>query len=137
MTKKQFLIELRGCLEGQVNEREIKRQLHYYDNYISNEAKSGKKESQVIEELGDPRWIAKTIIASHDSVEDIYEMPEENKNSHQKVFKMKKWMIYAVLLFFIFLIFSFVFAMLRIFLSLFFPILIVLFLFWIIMLFRR
>ena len=39
----------------------INAQLDYYDKYISDEIKNGKTEKEVIEELGDPRLIAKTI----------------------------------------------------------------------------
>ena len=39
----------------------INAQLDYYDKYISDEMKKGKTEKEVLEELGDPRLIAKTI----------------------------------------------------------------------------
>lgn len=39
----------------------IRNQLAYYDQYISDEIAKGRSEREVVDELGDPRLIAKTI----------------------------------------------------------------------------
>lgn len=61
MNKNEFLRILRESLEMSLEQDAINAQLDYYDKYISGEMKNGKTEKEVIEELGDPRLIAKTI----------------------------------------------------------------------------
>ena len=62
MTRQEFLEELRIALQGEISQSGINQHLQYYDNYIMEEARKGKTEQQVIEELGSPRLIAKTLI---------------------------------------------------------------------------
>ena len=61
MTKNEFLSTLRESLAGNVPSDVINDNMSYYKDYIENNDKS---ESQVLEELGDPRLIARTIIDS-------------------------------------------------------------------------
>ncbi len=63
MSKKEFLATLQEALAGQIPESEIENQLDYYKSYIND----GDSEKQVLEELGDPRLIARTIITSYEA----------------------------------------------------------------------
>lgn len=62
MTKSEFLEILRQQLDGEMPSGEIYSNIHYYDQYIDKELLSGKTEEEVMNELGDPRLIAKTLI---------------------------------------------------------------------------
>lgn len=62
MTKSEFLEILRQQLDGEMPSGEIYSNIHYYDQYIDKELSSGKTEEDVMNELGDPRLIAKTLI---------------------------------------------------------------------------
>lgn len=62
MTKQEFLQGLKSALEGQASTASIQENLRFYDDYIDAEIRSGRSESDVVAELGEPRWIAKTII---------------------------------------------------------------------------
>ena len=64
MTKNEFLEQLKLALSGEVPDQEIINQVNYYDNYIRTQKKH-KREEQVIEELGSPNIIAKTIIDAY------------------------------------------------------------------------
>ena len=64
MRKTEFLQELREALDGEVSVSVIQSNISYYDQYISQEAAKGCREEEVIEEIGSPRLIAKTIIDS-------------------------------------------------------------------------
>lgn len=64
MRKTEFLQELREALDGEVSASVIQSNISYYDQYISQEAAKGRSEEEVIEEIGSPRLIAKTIIES-------------------------------------------------------------------------
>ena len=70
MNKTEFLDELKTALEGSVPESVIAENLNYYDNYISGEIRSGRGAEEIFEELGDPRLIARTIIASTEAEEE-------------------------------------------------------------------
>lgn len=62
MTKQEFLETLGKILKRELSETETQENLHYYDSYIAQECAKGKTEQQVLEELGDPRLIARTIL---------------------------------------------------------------------------
>ena len=65
MNKKEFLDVLRQTLAGEVSSSTIDQNLQYYNQYISS--RGIENEEKVIEELGDPRLIAKTIILTDKS----------------------------------------------------------------------
>ena len=67
MTKKQFLEELRCALKGELPENEIKANVEYYNDYITESIHRGKTEQQIFDELGNPQWIARTIITSYEA----------------------------------------------------------------------
>lgn len=64
MTREQFLQELRIALQGRIPQAQVNENLTYYENYIMEESRKGRTEEEVIEALGSPRLIAKTIIES-------------------------------------------------------------------------
>ena len=61
MNRNEFLNKLKESLELSLDKEEINSQIDYYDKYISDEIKKGRTEKEVLDELGDPRLIAKTI----------------------------------------------------------------------------
>ena len=73
MTKNEFLSILRDSLAGNGPSDVINENIGYYKDYIEN---NDKTESQVLEELGDPRLIARTItdsfIAEKGPMADFY-----------------------------------------------------------------
>lgn len=66
MTKVEFIEQLKKELRTSMNSSAVKENIDYYDNYITDEMKSGKSEEEVIEMLGDPWVIAQTIINARD-----------------------------------------------------------------------
>ncbi len=64
MGKNEFLTVLRGQMTGRIPSGEVKSQLDYYSAYIDSQVANGISEEQAVEELGDPRLIAKTLIES-------------------------------------------------------------------------
>lgn len=79
MTKNDFLDLLRNTLLGQIPDLEIESNMKYYEEYIRTEGYKTSEE-EVINQLGDPRLIAKTIT-------DTYQLSHEpmfhntNRNS--------------------------------------------------------
>lgn len=64
MGRREFLDTLRTQLQGVLSPSEIEGHLHYYQEYIAESIASGKTEQEVMEELGNPIMIARTLIDS-------------------------------------------------------------------------
>lgn len=62
MNRGEFLEGLRNALSGEVPPSVVQENLRYYDEYIRTEIQKGRSETDVMEELGDARLIARTII---------------------------------------------------------------------------
>lgn len=65
MTKKEFLEQLEDALAGEVSNSVVYDNKQYYSKYIDAELWKGRAEEEVLEELGSPRLLAKTIIDMH------------------------------------------------------------------------
>lgn len=70
LKKEQFLHDLMVQLNLNVSDEVIREQIAYYDSYISDEIRKGRPEAEVIEELGSPRLLAKTIIDTAEAAGD-------------------------------------------------------------------
>ena len=70
MNRLEFLQGLKAELEGRVPHSIIQENLRYYDSYISDEAAKGQAEEDVIESLGGPKIIARTIVDAALDTED-------------------------------------------------------------------
>ena len=60
MTKREFLDKLKKALANDLSGNVIRDNVDYYNDYITEEVRKGRKESEVIEELGDP-WQLRRI----------------------------------------------------------------------------
>lgn len=91
MGKYDFINILKETLEDEVSENTIKENINYYNNYIDNEVIKGKSETEVLEQLGDPRLIAKTIIETSSiknnggtyTYSNAYETSESEENKQK------------------------------------------------------
>ena len=62
MSKAEFLHALQGRLAETLPREKVEEHVQYYESYIIEEIHQGKTEEEVMEELGDPLLIAKTIM---------------------------------------------------------------------------
>lgn len=62
MTREEFLEQMEDTLAGEVPNSVIYDNKQYYERYFFSQMKMGKTEAQILEELGNPRLIARTII---------------------------------------------------------------------------
>ena len=62
MSTDLFLSELREAMEGSVSPSFVNENVRYYEEYIATEVRKGRSEEDIMEELGDPRLIARTLI---------------------------------------------------------------------------
>lgn len=65
MRQEEFLKCFQEALTGKVSDRIIQENVNYYQSYINNEIRNGKTEEEVLQALGDPRLLAKTIEESN------------------------------------------------------------------------
>ena len=77
MNKQDFLNKLRASLGGMVPADQVEDTIRYYEDYINTQERLGKTESQVLQELGDPRLIAR-------SISDVYKAEHEGKSAAEQ-----------------------------------------------------
>ena len=78
MRSSDFLLQLKKALENELSVAQVQDNVEYYKNYIKEEMKSGKSEQEVMDMLGDPWAIAKTIL-----LEEKMSGPQESINSEE------------------------------------------------------
>lgn len=123
MTKQEFLDELALRLREEGAERLVAENVDYYRSYIDEEVAKGRREEEVLSELGNPALIARSILDAAgyrvDGVPDrnpdgdlgenagsYYrtqsEEREEDRNIHVEVRQVNSWI--AGILFFLFVV---------------------------------
>lgn len=65
MDKQEFINRLSAALNGRVAPGVVTENVNYYEEYINMEIRKGRSEEEVLQMLGDPRLIAKTIIETN------------------------------------------------------------------------
>lgn len=96
MTKIEFLDGLRTALSSDVTAQEMQENLSYYSQYIDDEIRKGRTEQEVLDELGDPWIIARTIIDAKGGTtakETIYEADNREYEDRQKGQRKTKVML--------------------------------------------
>ncbi len=96
MNKEAFIDTLRRALYGKVSDYELTDHVRYYEDYIRQEMNQGRSEQEVLEELGDPRLIARTILETSGmkapEVEyTIDEEPADHTEGSMKVHTFSGW----------------------------------------------
>lgn len=154
MDRYEFVSTLRAVLTGEVPASVVEDNVRYYDSYISQEIAGGKSEREVLEALGDPRLIAKTIIDTNGSQESseayggTYTQSEPEKGFHAEFnenggvdlkyrqFNLNTWYGRLLLLILVILVLTIVFTIVGGILSWLFPILLpILLVVWIVRIF--
>ena len=105
MNRKEFLEILRSQLAGQMQEGKAAAHIRYYEDYIQSQVRGGRSEQEVLQELGDPHLIAKTLIDTDDgsTQEDYGEYSSygssygnETELPHQQEKRWKKVLILII-----------------------------------------
>lgn len=76
MNREKFIKGLEESLVGEVSPSVIHENVTYYNHYITEETRKGKSEAEVLDSLGDPWVIGKTIIQTQGGGQD-FGMPGE------------------------------------------------------------
>lgn len=102
MSKSEFLDQLRAALQEDLSSAQVQENVDYYNQYISEETKKGKSEKEVLDMLGDPWILARTIIDACDGTDRnvVYEAEDREGSSssdsysrqpHIRVFGIDTW----------------------------------------------
>ena len=128
MTKAEFLEMMEQKLTGELDEHTVGKTLRYYSEYIDSEMRKGKTEQEVLEDLGSPLLIARTILDTQGNGTANFSQPrpegeakEEEKGTESH--RWYKWLFLLCLLAVLFLLFT----ILRVLLPILLPVLLVLF----------
>lgn len=93
MDKSKFLKELREVLSSEVSAQIVRDNIDYYSQYIDDEIRKGRSEQDVMDELGDPWVIAKTIIdtsASSSQGDYTYDSSEYSYGNNNTTMRSSK-----------------------------------------------
>ena len=77
MTQMEFLSGLQEALAADLDARSVQEQMAYYRSYISGELAKGRTEEEIMNELGDPWVIARSIIDMQESSAETFESVNE------------------------------------------------------------
>ena len=138
MTKSEFLAQLRKALQGNLNSSAVQENMEYYERYIIEETAKGKSEQEVLDMLGDPWILAKTITDAsdgtdwetvHESGSDRDAASYENRGYQQDrkgmhMFVLNIWVHRILLILFVVMVILLVVAIVRGVVSLLAPILV-------------
>lgn len=148
MSKQDFLDKLKGALNGRIAPDMVQENIDYYADYIHTQIRMGRSEQEVLDSLGDPRLIARTIAETQKDVgnnknsdyqkERSYNYHGENTRRHEpnhrtdysrtgNVVKMPGWMVVLIVMLVMMLIFTLIFTVLSFLAPILLPIIVVLF----------
>lgn len=87
MDRQTFIDTLRRALYGKISDGELMDNVRYYENYFAQEEALGRSEQEILEELGDPRLIARTLLdtAGRRSEYREYTMDDEGGFTEEKI----------------------------------------------------
>lgn len=120
MNRTEFLDTLRSQLSGQMHEGKVAAHVRYYEDYIQSQVRSGRDEQQVLDELGDPRLIARTLLDTdvdngqldyeeYSTYSDDAQNTQSSSRNHVHVWRFDTWysklLAILILLIILFLVF--------------------------------
>ena len=86
MNKAEYVSIIEKALAGQVSPQELRDIVTYYRDYIDMEIGKGKSEEEVLEQLGNPRLLVKTILVAKEheqsGEEENFQEEEKTKSFH-------------------------------------------------------
>ncbi|MCL2865195.1 MAG: DUF1700 domain-containing protein [Lachnospiraceae bacterium] len=91
MTQYEFIEQLEQALQNDLGSAASRNHLEYYKRYIQDEIRTGKSEQAVLDALGDPWAIARTIIQTQDTQEDYFAVhPGESTHYENRQVKVRR-----------------------------------------------
>jgi uncharacterized membrane protein len=137
MDRYEFINQMRAALAGNVSQNTIEESIGFYNDYIDMHLKNGELIETILEELGNPRLLAKTIIETS-KTEDTTSRTRTtesggNKEYQQetgsekilKVLNLPKWLLIIMGIIVVMIIIGILLSLISLVIYLFVPILII------------
>ena len=111
MSRQDFIDALKRALYGKIDAFTLADHIQYYEGYIAQEIASGKSEQEVLNELGDPRLIARTLLEAADTKTSSYteyivtDREGSSPEPEARIRRYEGWKAMAVTVFFILVFF--------------------------------
>lgn len=136
MDRVEFTDKLQHALAGGLNSATVAENVRYYREYIDVEIRKGRSEEEVLESLGDPRLLAKSIIEANKSAglnegtnRNYDEETPENVHGQQQVtgnaVHVPGWLILLIVIVVFLLIIGVVFSIISVLAPIIIPVLVV------------
>lgn len=121
MTKEEFITTLRKSLTGKVPADVVNENISYYEEYIATGVRAGRSEEEVVNGLGDPRLLAKSIVetsgtsdnSNKDRIVGEGNAEEAFEDVKRKIGKLPSWAVTIIAIVLAVIVVSIVFAALR------------------------
>lgn len=92
MDRVEFIEKLQRALAGGLSSAQVAENVRYYQEYIDSEIRKGRSEEEIMEQLGDPRLLAKSIIEANKRAGTSYgsnrefdeEVPEDAREARRE-----------------------------------------------------
>ena len=136
MKRREFLAELKAALENKMSAEEIQKQIAYYESYFEEEMQKGRLEEEILDELGDPWAISKTLVIANEMSGSEYYSEDEKVQTQEeqiKTYSLDSWwkiaIVVIVALVVLGALFSFAFGVLALLIRYAFPLLVIYFIY--------
>lgn len=121
MRKEEFLASLRSHLNGRLSPSEVEEHIRYYENYIETKCRQGESEEQVLQMLGDPRLIARSILDAGKGQNPAHSGGGEYRgsdyntyeNQNMQIHQVPGWLVLVIFICIAIVVLSFCFFLLR------------------------
>lgn len=138
MDRTEFIDRLQRALAAGVNSSRVAENVQYYREYIDVEIRKGRSEQEVLESLGDPRLLAKSIIEAnkragisegtnrtYDEETRADRYGELKKAAREKIVRVPGWLIALIAVVIFLLIIGLAFSIISLLAPIMIPVLIV------------
>ena len=108
MNKTEYVQIIEKALVGNISPQEVQETVAYYRDYIDMEIRKGRSEQEVLDQLGNPRLLVKSIIAAKEQRDSNNETGEVHEETHARGFRIPLFVIVLAVLLLVGLILKFI-----------------------------
>ena len=119
MTKQEFLEELRKAISSRVSSATVNDNVSYYEEYIATQTRMGRTEEEVLDELGDPRLLARSIAEAEERAGQAEERKEAVRETRSGILRnlsvQPVWVLLLIVLLVVIALIAVAFSLFRVF----------------------
>lgn len=119
MTKQEFLEELRKALSSRVSSATVNENVSYYEEYIATQIRMGRTEEEVLDELGDPRLLARSVAEAKERADQAEERKEAVRETRSGILRnlsiQPVWVLLLIVLLVVIALIAVAFSLFRVF----------------------